>query len=136
MQPSNHIGVSVKPRLIIAMSLCLLFFLRCDFIAVAAEPNRKCFAGPVTRSFGGTPWLVYACDDGQSIVIVSAPGSPAAPFIFSFMMSAGQYQLHGEGTGQKDLTDSALNDLKKLTAQDISMLVKQCQKVPSAKGSP
>lgn len=96
-------------------------------VATAAEPQRNCATGPVIRIFGGTPWLVYSCDDQRSIVLVTAPGSPAAPFMFSFMLSEGRYQLHGEGTGRKELTDATLNELEKLTEQDIALLVRQCE---------
>jgi hypothetical protein len=47
--------------------------------------------------------------------------------MFSFMMSSGRYQLHGEGTGRKELTDAALTELEKLTEQDIALLVRQCE---------
>lgn len=100
-------------------------------VATATEPQLTCVTGPITRTFGGTVWLIYSCDDHKSIVLVTAPGSPAAPFIFSFMMSEGRYQLHGEGTGRKELTDAALNALRKLTAQDIALLIRQCQDVQS-----
>jgi hypothetical protein len=106
--------------------LLLLLLVDNRRLAIAAEPQRNCSEGPITRTFGGTDWLVYACDDHKSIVLVTAPGSPAAPFVFSFMMSEGRYQLHGEGAGRKELTDAALNDLQKLTAHDIALLIRQC----------
>ena len=48
--------------------------------ANAAQPQLNCARGPAERSFGGSQWLVYACDDDHSVVVVSAPGSVAMPF--------------------------------------------------------
>ncbi|MEJ1967191.1 MAG: hypothetical protein WDN03_00930 [Rhizomicrobium sp.] len=56
----------------------------------------QCKTGPVTKLYGGPTWLVYSCDDDRSVVIVSAPGSPAAPFYFSYFPEAGGYHLSGE----------------------------------------
>jgi hypothetical protein len=92
---------------------------------LAQQSNLKCFVGPVKKIYGNTPWLVYSCDDGQSVVIVTAPGSSAAPFYFIF--SGGH--LRGEGTGSKAATDAAYNDLQRLTDADIKALVTQTRQV-------
>jgi hypothetical protein len=34
-------------------------------------PALDCSAGPISKNFGATPWLVYACSDGKSVVAVS-----------------------------------------------------------------
>jgi hypothetical protein len=44
---------------------------------VGAAPL-QCDIGPITKSFGSVPWLVYSCADGKSLVVVSTPGSQAA----------------------------------------------------------
>jgi hypothetical protein len=93
----------------------------------AQQAELQCMAGPVKKTYGNTPWLVYGCNDGQSIMIVTAPGSPAAPFYFIF--SGGH--LRGEGTGNKAATDAAYNDLQRLTDQDIKTLVLQTKNVKS-----
>lgn len=122
----------------LANTLLFLFLLVGNHgLAIATEPQRNCITGPITRTFGGTSWLVYACNDRKSIVLVTAPGSPAAPFIFSFMMTEGRYQLHGEGTGRKELTNAALNELQTLTAQDIALLIRKCEetsRMPNRQG--
>jgi hypothetical protein len=94
----------------------------------AQQANLKCVVGPVKKTFGNTPWLVYSCDDGQSIVIVTAPGSSAAPFYFIF--NGGH--LRGEGTGNKEATDAAYNDLKRLTDVDIQGLIAQAKQVSTS----
>lgn len=42
----------------------------------------NCDIGPGTKTFGKSSWLVYSCTDNKSLVMVSAPGSPAVPFYF------------------------------------------------------
>jgi len=55
--------------------LCTLLFSETPF----AE-TLKCDIGPLNKSYGGTPWLVYSCNDEQTLVFVSERGSPASPF--------------------------------------------------------
>jgi hypothetical protein len=87
-----------------------------------AGPPLKCDVGPVTKVFGSVPWLVYSCNDASSVVLVSAPGSPAMPFFFSFTLEGTAYRLRGEGTGSKAVTDAALKELQALSATDIMTL--------------
>src|ERR1700722_10672551 len=60
--------------------------------------------------------------DGKSLVVISTPGSPAAPFYFSFSPENGGYHLRGEGTGSKKVTDAALEDLKRLSDDNVRAL--------------
>ena len=83
----------------------------------------KCDAGPITKMYGGNAWLVYGCNDGRSINLVSAPGSEASPFVFIFHWENGEYRLAGAGTGSKVATDAALNDLAKLSQSDVESLL-------------
>jgi hypothetical protein len=84
----------------------------------------KCNIGPVARTYGMTPWLVYSCDDDRSVVIISAPGNPAMPFYFMFSPSGDGYKLYGEGTGRKEATAAAFAELEDYTQQDIAALIK------------
>jgi hypothetical protein len=92
---------------------------------VVSTPALKCEIGPVAKRYGSTQWLVYSCDDERTLVIVSAPGNPAMPFYFTFSRPDGRYQLSGEGTGRKDVTDAALNHLKTLSERDIADIIEQ-----------
>ena len=92
-------------------------------MAVAnAGPMFQCDVGPVTKVFGSVPWLVYSCNDASSIVLVSAPGSPAMPFYFMFTLEGTTYRLRGEGTGSKAVTDATLKELQTLSAADVLSL--------------
>jgi hypothetical protein len=87
-----------------------------------AVPPLQCDVGPVMRVFGSVSWLVYSCNDASSVVLISAPGSSAAPFYFIFSLESGTYKLRGEGTGSKAVTDAALKELQALSPGDIKRL--------------
>lgn len=97
--------------------------------AIGAEQQPlNCDTGPVNKAYGKTQWLVYSCNDNKTVVLVSAPGSPATPFVFTFYSKESGYQLHGEGTGHKEATAAAFNELKALSEQDIATLIEQTKK--------
>lgn len=100
---------------------------------LAQQPRLDCSSGPLTRTYGATPWLVYGCSDGKSVVVVTDGASRAAPFYFMFFPKDGKYQLVGEGTGSKPLTDRAHAELVRLTEQDIAQLVSEARKVSASK---
>jgi hypothetical protein len=91
-------------------------------LVTAAAPPLQCDVGPVTKVFGSVPWLVYSCNDDSSVVLISAPGSPATPFYFIFSVEGASYRLRGEGTGSKAATDAALKELQALSASSILSL--------------
>ena len=92
----------------------------------ASKPHQlKCDVGPITKTYGATQWLVYSCDDRVMVVILAAPGNPAAPFYFTFSPSDRGYRLDGEGTGRKEATAAAFDELKALSQGDIEALIAQ-----------
>ena len=86
-----------------------------------------CGNGPVERTYGETQWLVFGCDDRRSVVIVSAPGSPAGPFVFRFLARGDSYVLQSQGTGNRDYTKLAYGELRKMGIEDITELVRLTQ---------
>lgn len=106
----------------------------------AAEPKKaeqppevNCDAGPLHKNYGGTAWLVYACNDLRSVVLVSDKGNPAAPFCFILYVNAdGDLQLYGEGTGKKSATQAAYDELQTLTPTDVAGLIDQAQAVQAS----
>lgn len=50
---------------------------------------------------GGNDWVVYACADGQSVVVAAGAPNPATPFIFIVRPDGDGIALYGEGTGDK-----------------------------------
>jgi hypothetical protein len=102
------------------------------FVANAQGPSEQritCDRGPVaSRTYGGTAWDIYGCNDNRSVAIVTARGNPALPFYFLFAERNGQYRLSGEGMGKPEITRKAYEDLIRLSQQDIQALVKETQK--------
>jgi hypothetical protein len=100
----------------------------------AEQPSQKCDVGPLNKTYGKTPWFVYSCNNDKTegkamIVLVSAPGSPAMPFVFFFYIKDGGYRLYGEGTGNKEATDAALSELQQLSESEITKLIVQTQQI-------
>jgi hypothetical protein len=94
-----------------------------------SEPRITCDRGPFgSRTYGGTAWDIYGCNDNRSVAVVTARGNPALPFYFLFTERNGQYRLSGEGTGRPEFTRKAYDDLRRLTQQDIQALAKETQK--------
>jgi hypothetical protein len=99
----------------------------------AEQSSGKCDIGPLNKTYGKVPWLVYSCTTDKNVVLVSAPGSPAMPFVFCFCMKDGSYRLYGEGTGNKEVTDAALSELQRLAEPDITELVRQTKQIQEQK---
>jgi hypothetical protein len=102
--------------------------------ALAVQPRSvlaqqlECNIGPVSKIYGGTPWLVYSCSDGLSLTLVTAPESRARPFYFIFHWEQNGYRLAGEGTGDKTLTDAAFKEISAFSQTDIQTLLDQTKR--------
>jgi hypothetical protein len=123
-------------RLVVALALSLVAALgMAEFSAVRVlAQTTRCDMGPVSKAYGSTQWLVYSCDDHKTVVMVSAPGSPAMPFYFTLYPKNGQYQLEGEGTGSRSATKAAAKDLAGLSAADIVALIEETEPVHRGQG--
>ena len=94
-------------------------------LAMGADEPLKCDIGPIQKTYGKTQWVVYSCADGRTVVIHSAPGNPAMPFYFMFFPREDGYRLYGEGTGRKEATAAAHEELKTFSDEDIAALITQ-----------
>jgi hypothetical protein len=112
-----------------ALIASALFLYTATAIADPHQPSLICNAGPVKKDFGGTPWLVYGCDDQNTLVVVSAPGSAAAPFYFTLSKKGESYGVRGEGTGSHVASDAAHKELLSLPPNSIAELLMQTQKL-------
>jgi hypothetical protein len=90
---------------------------------IAQQPQLDCSTGPLTKTYGGTSWLVYACSDSKSVVVLASPGNPASPFYFMLTPQNGKRRLYGEGTGKKSATEPAFTELSKLSEEEIAELI-------------
>ena len=83
----------------------------------------SCEQGPLEIDVGGGDWLAYGCDDNFTLVIVSAKGNPASPFYFIFARNpSGGHRLYGEGTGDKQFTGPAFEELTTWTEAKIEQV--------------
>jgi len=86
-------------------------------------PALKCEVGPAHTTLGGGDWLVYACDDDESIVLVTPKGNPAFPFYFSVWHERDTYQIYGEGSGDNGASAAADKDVRALDPTQIRALL-------------
>jgi len=84
-----------------------------------------CEVGPVDRSYGGSAFSLYSCDDGKSLVAVAKPGSKAFPFYFIVSPHGNEVRLYGEGDGDSKATQEAFYDLNAFKPADVAALVRE-----------
>ena len=100
-----------------------------------SEARITCDRGPFgSKTYGGTAWDIYGCNDNRSVAVVTARGNPGLPFYFLFAERNGGYRLSGEGTGKPEITRKAYADLVQLSQKDIQALVKETQKATPRPG--
>jgi len=76
----------------------------------------------VDHTFGGTPWVMYGCDDGKSLVVATSADNPASPFVFVVAWEPHGYRVSGEGQGDRTASSSAFDELRALTSEQITEL--------------
>jgi hypothetical protein len=132
MSELNYFMAANMSHIIISSVLALsVFVISCCAAqeSVGQPKPMQCNVGPLTKTFGSTPWRLYSCSDGKSLVVVTAQGSPAAPFYFMFQATSNGHHLVGEGTGNKSETDKAYLELRQLPEQKILALVDETKLV-------
>ena len=122
------------PRALSLAAIAFVSALGCASAAAqeAVAPRLDCEIGPVQKTFGSAPWLVFACSDDKSLVIVSAPGNAGNPFFFKMFIKDGQRHVVGEGAGSKKVTAAAYDELVKLSEADVAALISAANAVPKA----
>lgn len=100
--------------------------------AAPSPPPMECKTGPVSRTFGGTEWIVYSCDDRSSMVVVSAQGNPASPSYFLLKLNAEGYKIEGESNGDKKASNAAVDDLSKLGLAGFAALLAATKSGPKS----
>ena len=120
----SHRGLLIVPVLL--MMLAPISAMSEDSVE-KRSPN--CDTGPLHKTYGGSQWLVYSCPDNRTVVLISAPGNPAWPFIFAFYVDKKRYRLSGEGAGSQEASAAAFNELKAFSEKDIVTLIEQTKTV-------
>jgi hypothetical protein len=118
----------------IVLSATLFWVVLNPIFAVAEdEDSFRCDIGPVTKTYGQGQWLVYSCNDDKTLLIVSAPGNPATPYYFTLLPTDAGHRLFGEGTGKKEATATAFDQLKSLSEEDIANVIKETKEAKAPK---
>ena len=122
------------PRSLSLAPVALVSALSCSgaLAQEAAAARLDCAIGPVHKTFGAAPWLVFACSDAKSLVIVSAPGNAGNPFFFKIYVKDGRRHVVAEGAGSKKVTAAAYNELAKLAEADVAALISAANAIPKA----
>jgi hypothetical protein len=93
--------------------------------AMVAEMN--CEIGPVAKTYASTAWLVYGCAATKTLHFVAAPGNPSWPFDIVVSPKGDAYETHGGGSGNPGPGFFALQDVRQLSASDITALLAETQ---------
>jgi hypothetical protein len=103
--------------------------------SVAPDPPKvSCTAGPVPTTYGGQPWLAFACDDGRSVALLSAPGNAAAPSEFVLRPSDHGVRVQGDGSGDRGATAAAFAELMAMDDAALLALYEQALLTPESDG--
>ncbi len=128
----------MRPALIVTLACTLLIASLAE-----AEDNKgdslSCPVGPLAKDIGGTPWLIFACDDGKSLAVTTAPSNPAAPFYFVVVAQEGAYVVNGEGDGNKAAAKPTFDALLAMKSEGVVALYKEViegSKQAASKSSP
>lgn len=80
----------------------------------------RCDIGPVLHQFAGQPWRVFSCEDGKTLVALSAQVGEIEPDHLILSSADGMtYALTDAGRGDA----ATLNAISHLTAADFAALL-------------
>ena len=116
---------------------CIVLLVSVAAIATESAPATEsltCDIGPLNKTYGKNPWLVYSCNDGRTVVVVSAPGNAAMPFSFTVAIGDHGLQVTGEGKGRKGVVDAMYNDITSLSVRDVRNLIEETKQVKAFAG--
>ena len=111
---------------------CIVLLLSGAAIATESSPVTEsliCDIGPLNKTYGKNPWLVYSCNDDRTVIVVSAPGNPAMPFSFTVAIGDHGLQVTGEGKGRKEVVNAMYNDITSLSVRDVRHLIEETKQV-------
>jgi hypothetical protein len=113
------------PVLSVAIAVCL------SLQAMAQTAPMDCTVGPITKTIGGSKWLVGSCSDDRTMTLMAMDDSPAYPCFIVVAPSPEGYKINARGNGDQQATKAAMAELASLSVPDIHSLIaetKQQQK--------
>ena len=110
-----------------SMLLSLALLASSTVVLPGGEDGRdlelQCEVGPIDRSYGGSAFELYSCDDGKSLVAVAKPGTRAYPFYFIVSPAGEEVRLYGQGDGDNEAGRDAFADLNEIRPAEVAELV-------------
>lgn len=107
-----------------AAAVALTGFAASAAPALAADaPKLECKIGPAKRRFGGTLWLVFACNDNRSLAFRPEQNNPNSTAKFVLRWTGAQYELEGDPGDKADVAERAYNEIADLTERQIDALI-------------
>ena len=91
--------------------------------SLAQQAQLICTTGPITKTFGGSKWVVNSCTDERTIILMAVRDNPAAPCFITLAPAPDGYSINGRGQGDKQATNAAMEELGGLSVADIHALI-------------
>lgn len=112
-------------------ALALVLSFPSVFFATAKPPTGTivCAQSDVIKTFGGTRWRVFVCDNG-SVSLNAMPGNPAFPTTLKLSPVNETYVLSGTTRGDPATVEAAVKDIQALTAADIKGIILETRARP------
>lgn len=94
---------SARPNLM--LRACLTIFACLTLTTPSLAQAYTCDRGPILRTYGGSEWAIYGCDDDISLIILRAKNRTASSSYFMYTGRNGRYELSGS-TSPKAVYDA------------------------------
>jgi hypothetical protein len=109
--------------LMVAIAVCF------PLQGVAQTAPMDCTAGPITKSFGGSKWLVSSCSDDRTMILMAMNDSPAFPCFITIAPSPEGYKIDGRGKGDQQATEAAMTELAALSVADVHAMIAETKQL-------
>jgi hypothetical protein len=90
--------------------------------AALADDDLKCETGPIIKTFGGTPWKVFGCNDDRHLQFVAVPNSPAGQVLFMLFFENNSWQVLEMGIMTR-ASGQAEGEIRSLSEPEITALI-------------
>lgn len=87
------------------------------------EKRMVCETGPLVRAFGGHDWVVYACNDDASMIIMAPPETEAGRSFLFLGAGADGYDIAAEADGDRAITQAARDEIASMSTRELAGLL-------------
>ena len=88
-------------------------------------PVTQCDVGPVTRNYGGAPWLVFSCHDQYRLLFVAPPVNPAHPGSIVLSRTGDGFHVDTISNGDRRAAVEAGQAIGGLSMEEFNALIAQ-----------